>query len=181
MLRIILGQMEVIPGRPDLNAENMLRMIGEASRGASMIVFPALGLSGSHVGSNWEQQSFLRDCQEYGRRIIRASENICVVFGNVALAGDGRLFDAVFVAHQGGLLTPVGSPYPFWLRQLDDARYFTGLRRLATERGQTPEDLQGEVVLRFDGAPVSLGRLAVGGEWPESETAGRERAGLIQG
>ena len=167
-MRIAIGQMEVIPGRPDLNAKTMLRMIDEARGQAQIIVFPALCLSGSCIGDTWEQQAFIRDCQEYGQQIIVASENIGVIFGNVAVIEPHTICDAVFTAYRGSLLKPVDSSYAFWLRRLDNDDHFTGLRQLAAQTGQNQELIQSALVLPLDDSAVSLGCLSVDGQWPQT-------------
>ena len=179
MLRIALGQMEIIPGRPDLNAKTMLGMIEEARLQAQIIIFPALCLSGSLIGDNWQQQSFIRDCQEYGRQIIQASGDIGVIFGNAAAPEGARLCDAVYLAYQGALLKPNNSPYPFWLRQLDNSRHFTGLLQLAAEVGQTPENLQTAMILQLDKETVSLGYLTGYGRWPSPSVSPGGGTGFI--
>ncbi len=108
MFRIALAQMEVIPGRPDLNSRSMLRMM-EAARMADvqMIVFPELALPGHSIGNLWQQPEFLADCQSCADDIIHASINIIAVFGNVYQDWDGNsptLRNACYIAQNGRLL-----------------------------------------------------------------------------
>ena len=79
-MRIALGQMEVIPGRPDLNTRTILEMVEEARQGgAQMVIFPEMAVPGYLLGDTWEQDSFVRDCEMYGRQVIQSSRNgICV-------------------------------------------------------------------------------------------------------
>ncbi len=64
MLKIALGQIGVISGRPDLNTRTMLAMIEEARQHrADIIIFPEMAIPGYFLGDTWEQQSFLRDCE----------------------------------------------------------------------------------------------------------------------
>ena len=108
MLRIAIAQMEVIPGRPDLNCRKMLVMIGEArSKKAQMVMFPEMAVPGYLLGDIWEQQAFLRDCENLGRRIVEATDGICVLFGNVGvdwdkIGDDGRVrkVHAFFIAQK---------------------------------------------------------------------------------
>ena len=86
MLRIALAQMEIIPGRPDINCKTMLTMIEEGrTQQAQLIIFPEMANPGYLLGDTWEQQTFLKDCEEYGRQIIQASAGLCVLFGNVGI------------------------------------------------------------------------------------------------
>ena len=64
MLKIAIGQMDVIPGRPDLNTDKMLSMIANASsHHADIIIFPEMAIPGYLLGDTWEQQAYLRDCE----------------------------------------------------------------------------------------------------------------------
>lgn len=50
-MRIALGQMEVIPGRPDLNTRTILKMVEEARQGgAQMVIFPEMAVPGYLLG-----------------------------------------------------------------------------------------------------------------------------------
>ena len=53
-MKIALISMEVIPGRPDLNAAHMHEKIAAAKAAhADLAVFPALSLSGLFLGNVW--------------------------------------------------------------------------------------------------------------------------------
>ena len=86
-MKIALISMEIIPGRPDLNAAAMTERIREAKDAhAELALFPALSLSGLFLGSVWKQPSFVRDCTAYAEEIAAAADGITVVFGNAAEA-----------------------------------------------------------------------------------------------
>ena len=88
-MKIALISMEVVPGRPDLNAASMRRKVAEAkAAGADLALFPALSLSGLFLGGVWKQPAFLRDCTAYAEEIAAAAEGITILFGNGA-ADDG--------------------------------------------------------------------------------------------
>ncbi|MBQ5832095.1 MAG: NAD(+) synthase, partial [Selenomonadales bacterium] len=62
MLKLALGQFEIIPGRPDLNTKTMLDMIQEAKEAhVDMLIFPALSISGQLLSDTWKQSDFVRD------------------------------------------------------------------------------------------------------------------------
>ena len=89
-MKIALISMEIIPGRPDLNAAAMAERIREAKDAhAELALFPALSLSGLFLGSVWKQPSFVRDCTAYAEEIAAAADGITVIFGNVAAGGEG--------------------------------------------------------------------------------------------
>lgn len=182
MLRIALGQMEVIPGRPDLNTRTMLDMMAEARQGdAQMIIFPEMAIPGYFLGDTWEQQAFIRDCEDYGRRIIEASTDLCVLFGNVGMdwnkiGDDGRVrkYNAFFIAQDGRLRGEDNFPYPFRIktlhpnyREFDDTRHFYSLRKLALELGTGVEDLLQPVRLNIAGKPIKLGCILCEDGWSD--------------
>ena len=147
-IRTALAQIEVIPGRPQINTATMLREI-EAARqdGAELIVFPEMAIPGYLIGDEWERLSFLRECEECGERIREASQDLTIVFGNVGLDPercneDGRIrkYNALFVAENGSFLHAHATPYSFVIktllpnyREFDDSRHFFDLRKLALE------------------------------------------------
>ena len=89
-MKIALISMEIIPGRPDLNAATMAERIREAKDAhAELALFPALSLSGLFLGSVWKQPSFVRDCTAYAEEIAAAADGITVIFGNVDAGGEG--------------------------------------------------------------------------------------------
>ncbi|WP_294341947.1 NAD(+) synthase [uncultured Selenomonas sp.] len=89
-MKIALISMEIIPGRPDLNAAAMAERIREAKDAhAELALFPALSLSGLFLGSVWKQPSFVRDCAAYAEEIAAAADGITVIFGNVDAGGEG--------------------------------------------------------------------------------------------
>lgn len=181
-LRIALGQMEVVPGRPDLNTRTMLEMIAEArAQGAHIVVFPEMSIPGYLLGDTWEQRAFLRDCEEYGKEIIKASANLTILFGNVGIdwekKGDDdrvRKYNAFFIARDGKLLGGDNFPYPFRIktlqpnyREFDDDRHFYSLRKLAQELQIRPEDLLTPVYLQINGNQLGLGCILCEDGWSD--------------
>lgn len=173
MLRIALGQMEVIPGRPDLNTAKMLTMITDACQHqADIIIFPEMAIPGYLLGDAWEQQAYLRDCEAFGRQIIAAARNICVIFGNVAVhwdrhGDDGRVrkHNACFVAHNGRLIAArIKTLHPNY-REFDDTRHFVSLRKLAFEQKQAIESLLTPVTITLRGREYRLGCIICEDGW----------------
>ncbi|TWH51578.1 NAD(+) synthase [Sporomusa sp. KB1] len=173
MLKIALGQMEVIPGRPDLNTDKMLIMIQDAcNQHADMIIFPEMAIPGYLLGDTWEQMSFLQDCEDFGRQIIAASQTICIIFGNVAVqwdkhGDDGRVrkHNACFVAHHGQLLaTRIKTLHPNY-REFDDTRHFFSLRKLALECKQDIETLLIPAKVTIRNKEYSLGCIICEDGW----------------
>jgi NAD+ synthase (glutamine-hydrolysing) len=182
LLRIAMGQMEVIPARPDLNSRKMQGMIAEArSENAQMVIFPEMAVPGYLLGDTWEQQAFLRDCEHYGRQIIEASDGITVLFGNVGVdwdkvGDDGRVrkYNAFFIAQNGVLCGGDNFPYPFRIktllpnyREFDDTRYFYSLLKLASEMDVRVEELLNPVSLNMDGENIKIGCILCEDAWSE--------------
>ena len=88
MLKIACAQPEITAGRPDLNAEKILKLIDEAAaNGADILFLPECAVPGYLIGDLWEQTAFIEDCEACGKDIINATadNDLCVVFGNIAL------------------------------------------------------------------------------------------------
>ena len=160
-MKIALSQFEIIPSMPRVNAERMINFIKEAKNNkADMIIFPELSISGYLIGDMWESESFIRECEELGEEIIKASKDIFVIFGNVAVDRnkknfDGRVrkYNALFLAKNGKLIkNPTKNykknssiknsymPYPFIIKTLltnykefEEPRHFFSLKDLFLE------------------------------------------------
>ncbi len=66
LIKIICGQMDVIPGRPDENYKKILEIISTAKeKQADILLLPEMCIPGYLIGDLWEQQTFLDDCQYY--------------------------------------------------------------------------------------------------------------------
>lgn len=181
-MKIALAQMEVIPGKPDLNTEVMLEQIARARDAQAQIVaFPEMAVPGYLLGDTWEQNGFLRDCEYFGSRIVAASDGICVVFGNVGVdwerrGADGRVrkYNAFFIARDGELHGGDNFPYPFRIktlhpnyREFDDTRHFCSLPELALELGTPVTSLLQPVNLTIGDRTLSLGCILCEDGWHE--------------
>ena len=183
MLKIAMGQMEVIPGHPDQNTAKILAMIAEAKeQGADIVIFPEMAVPGYLLGDTWEQSSFLKDCESYGQDIIAASAGITVIFGNIAVDwskknNDGRVrkYNALFTAQDGKLIQPDNMPYPYVIktlmpnyREFDDTRHFFSLQKLARELGTTPDQLLSPVTVKVKGQHYRIGCLLCEDGWSDN-------------
>ncbi|MBQ3972126.1 MAG: NAD(+) synthase [Selenomonadaceae bacterium] len=180
MLKIALGQMEVIPGHPDKNMEKILSMTEDArSQQADIVIFPEMAIPGYFLGDTWEQPAFLQDCEECGQKIIEASRGIIIMFGNIAVDwkkknNDGRVrkYNAFFTAKNGKLIYPDSMPYPFVIktlmpnyREFDDTRHFFSLQKLSRELGTTPDQLISPVTLKIKDRRYRVGCLLCEDGW----------------
>ncbi|MBM6725662.1 NAD(+) synthase [Megamonas funiformis] len=182
MVKICFSQIDVEPGHPDLNAQRMLQAIDEAKQNnTDIIIFPEMCIPGYLLGDTWEQTSFLKDCLSYGEDIIAASQDICIIFGNIAVDWDkkntdGRVrkYNALYTAYNGNLIKPEKSPYPFVIktlfpnyREFDDSRYFFSLQSLATELKLNLNDILSPVKVNIKGQELNLGCILCEDGWSD--------------
>jgi NAD+ synthase (glutamine-hydrolysing) len=192
---IVVCQMEVIPGKPEVNLARILRGIDEAAAaGADLVVFPEMALPGYLVGDEWENDAFLRELAALDAEIVNHTRGRCAaVWGNVrAVFGghppvlgrvpplgprgeDGRTrkYNAACVAAAG---RPVGngvftgftpkSLLPKY-REFDDARHFHALPLLAQEIGLPPADLLAPFALAIGGVERRVGVLLCEDMWDD--------------
>lgn len=169
--KIICGQMEVIPGRPDLNYQKISQLIATAKeKSADILVLPEMCLSGYLLGDIWEQQSFLDDCGYYAQQIIDASDGICIIFGSIATeenaaSDDGRIrkYEAAFVA-QDRVLHGGSHNRPYIIKSLladerafDDSRHFCSLQKLSFEENFNMAAALQPVEISIRGTKLCLG------------------------
>ena len=157
--KIALVQMDVKPGRPDLNVAHMIQALNRVrEEGGELAVFSELCVSGYILGDLWEVDAYAQDFANYSDAICDASTDLTVVFGNVAIdkqsiGQDGRLrkYNGVYVCSNGAYVArpevPPGLPQGIQPKTLqpnyrffDDDRHFFSLRQLAEETGQSPFD-----------------------------------------
>ncbi|MEI8368026.1 MAG: nitrilase-related carbon-nitrogen hydrolase [Planctomycetia bacterium] len=71
---IVVCQMEVIPGNPEVNLARILRGIdGASAAGAALVIFPEMALPGYLVGDEWENDAFLRDLAGMNDEIVASA------------------------------------------------------------------------------------------------------------
>ena len=185
-MKIALSQFEIIPSMPTNNAARIINYIEEAKNNkADMIIFPELAISGYLIGDMWESESFIRECEEFGEEIIKASKDIFVIFGNVAVDRnkknfDGRVrkYNALFLAKDGKLIKNPYSkiPYPFIIKTLlpnykefEDTRHFFSLKDLIFENALEDNfDLKeyfNPVEIEINGEKINLGLTICEDAW----------------
>lgn len=185
-MKIALSQFEIIPSMPTNNAARIINYIEEAkNNNADMIIFPELAISGYLIGDMWESESFIRECEELGEEIIKASKDIFVVFGNIAVDRnkknfDGRVrkYNALFLAKDGKLIKNPYSKiqYPFIIKTLlpnykefEDTRHFFSLKDLIFENALEDNfDLKeyfNPVEININGEKINLGLTICEDAW----------------
>lgn len=181
-IKIICRQLEVIPGRPDLNFNKILAAMDEArSRGADILLLPEMALPGYLIGDLWEQQSFIDDCEYYAQQIAMASSGICVMFGSVAsesgkLNEDGRVrkYNAAFACQDGKLIGGyqgrsfiIKNSLPNY-REFDDCRHFYSLQKLCAEENASVSQALQPLTLSIRGENVHIGLMLCEDGWTEN-------------
>ena len=127
-IKIALAQMDVIPGRPDLNSAYIIEETKKAAkRGVEIIIFPEMAVPGYFIGHLPEDDAFVRDVVLWNSKIALATfdSEIVLIFGSFgidekATGYDGymRKFNAGFVAQNGRLLKNTGTGYRFTVKSL---------------------------------------------------------------
>ena len=185
-MKIALSQFEIIPSMPSDNSARMIKFIEEAKNNkADMIIFPELAISGYLIGDMLESESFIRECEELGEEIIKASKDIFVIFGNVAIDRnkknfDGRVrkYNALFLAKDEKLIKNPYSkiPYPFIIKTLlpnykefEDTRHFFSLKDFIFENTLEDNfDLKeyfNPVEININGEKINLGLTICEDAW----------------
>lgn len=137
-IKICLAQIEVIPANPQANLKKILGCIDKAWKdGADVISLSEMVVPGYILGDMWERKSFIEECEECTKEIVKASTGIVVLFGNVwSLNGlkneDGRIrkHNTAIVAYNQRVYDyRIKSLQPNY-REFDDNRHFYDNRKL---------------------------------------------------
>jgi NAD+ synthase (glutamine-hydrolysing) len=137
-LKICLAQMEVVPANPQMNLKKILEFVEKAKNDkADIIVLPEMCVPGYILGDVWERKSFIDECIDCGEEVIKASNGIIVIFGNIAtdpdnLNEDGRIrkYNTVQVAKDGRVVDMVIKSLQPNYREFDDNRHFYDFRKV---------------------------------------------------
>lgn len=182
LIKIICGQMEIIPGRPDLNYQKISDIIGQAKeKKADILLLPEMCLPGYLIGDLWEQKTFLDDCAYYAQQIAAQAENLCIVFGSVAtekgkINEDGRIrkYNAAYICQNGTMLSGylgrnfiIKNSLPNY-REFDDARYFHSLQKLCAEENIPIADALQPIAITIKGQQLKLGVMLCEDGWTDN-------------
>ncbi|MBS4912887.1 MAG: NAD(+) synthase [Veillonella sp.] len=184
MIRIGMGQIEIVPGNPSKNKTTILQAIQYAKAlRLDVLVLPEMAISGYMIGDLWDQPAFVDECLRFGEEVIKASSDLAIIFGNVAVDRnsknmDGRVrkFNAIYIAQHGQLVQPSHSTYPFIVKTLspnyrffNEARYFTDLRDIAFEENRSVQDMLSIVTLsNKDGKRYNIAPLLCEDSWDDN-------------
>lgn len=181
-IKILCGQLEITPGRPDLNYKKILETIDQAKKQqADILLLPEMALPGYLIGDLWEQQTFLDDCEYYTQQIVNASDNLCIMFGSVAvepgkLNEDGRVrkYNAAFACQNGRLIGGyqgrsfiIKNSLPNY-REFDDCRHFYSLQKLCAEENASVREALQPLEITIRGEKVRIGLMLCEDGWTEN-------------
>ncbi|WP_295161107.1 NAD(+) synthase [uncultured Brachyspira sp.] len=171
-MKIALSQLEIVPSMPCDNAVRIISFISRAKKeNADIVIFPELCISGYMIGDMWESTGFIKECEELGEEIIKSSDGIYVIFGNIASDKnkknfDGRIrkYNAMFIAKDGKLIHNNTTEYPFIIKSLlpnyeefEEARHFFSLKDLAFENNADIKDYLKPLEIECGGVNIKLG------------------------
>jgi len=179
---IKISQMQVIPGNPEKNLAKIVEDIKEAQRQkVSLIIFPEMAVPGYLLGDEWENESFVRECDAMNSEIVEATRwGISAIWGNVLVDNsrvneDGRLrkYNAAFVASNwervsNGIFDwhTIKSLMPKY-REFDDERHFYSLIKYAQENFSKPEEFLEPFELVIDWVKRKVGLIICEDMWDE--------------
>lgn len=180
-MRLVLAQIEVQAGRPDLNFQTIKQYYLEHQDQADLMVFPELCLPGYLISDLWEDAHFLQDCQEYAEELKALTGECALVFGTVYVDdqeikgedGRRRRWNSARIAQRGSwVMNPALSAphFPKTLmpnyREFDDSRYFYDLRKYALESQRDLETLLQPVELHWvNGSQMKIAPLLCEDSW----------------
>ena len=132
---------------PAFNAAETLAMARRAaSAGASLVLFPELGLSAYAIDDLLQQAALLEAVEQAVARILAESRDLApVLFVGAPVRAGGRLYNAALAIHRGRLLAAFPKTY------LPNYREFYEKRHFASGGGAVPP------ILRLAGQEVPFG------------------------
>jgi len=138
---IILGQINVVPGRPDINQKKIIEII-ENTKNWALIVFPEMAVSWYFLWDKWLSDSYIKELKEMNDNIVKATKTAwnSAIWWNIDYNPfrknwdwSVRKYNAAYLASNGQMIwKQFKTLLPnYW--KFDDKRYFTSLERVALE------------------------------------------------
>lgn len=180
-IKLAIAQIEVVPGHPDKNVEKILKETESAKKhNIDLILFPEMAVSGYMLGDEWENDRFIDDLMVCNQKILEASSDIAIVWGNVHAEfdkkgedGRTRKYNAAMVAQNGkwvGNGVFEGHTYKTLMpkyREFDDERHFYSMIKLAMEQGKDLNELLKPFPIEIEGKKVMIGAILCEDMWCE--------------
>lgn len=174
-------QMEIVPGRPEKNVDKILKELDSArERKVDIVICPEMSVPGYLLGDDWEDDDFLVELMDYNQKILEATQDIAIVYGNVFADFDNigedertRKFNAAYVAQNGKWVNNgifEGHTFKALLPsyyEFEDKRHFTSLLRIKDVKPNIKkiEDLFQPFPIMIKGKPVMLGVMICEDMW----------------
>jgi len=138
---IILGQINIVPWRPDINQKKIIEII-ENTKNWALIVFPEMAVSGYFLWDKWLSDSYIKELKELNNDIVKATKTAwnSAIWWNIDYNPfrknwdwSTRKYNAAYLASNGQMIwKQFKTLLPnYW--KFDDKRYFTSLERVALE------------------------------------------------
>lgn len=130
-LRLAAAAPKVTVGDPEANVSEMLRTVAEAkSRGAQVIVFPELGLTGYTAGDLFLSLETLVGGAEraLGRLLAETAGQPMVVAVGMPVHAEDKLFNCAVLVQSGRVLGVVPKTYLPGYREFYEERWFSSVR-----------------------------------------------------
>lgn len=189
--KITLAQIEVVPGRPHLNVDTMLRFIKEHAGTSDLIAFPEMAVSGYLLGDLWYNKDWCEWMMSFNAQLEAASAEfeIALLYGNIYLPNDGsvnkdgrqRKFNAAYLVQNG---IPAPREKQFLLKRIpdgiqpktllpnyrffDDVRYFFSYSDEVFDEGlKLPDAYQPFLLKTKAGEPIRVGLQVCEDLWCE--------------
>lgn len=155
-MKIALGQMNVVQGRPQHNFEVMKQMIEKArSVKADLIVFPEMAISGLVLEDQWLNEDWCLQVDSYNEQIKACSQDIGIIYGNLAFQPSNKTnndqairYNAVHFCYNCEWVKKEESDlFDFHIqyqnqdvRVFDDSRYFVSGMEVAAKQNKSYKD-----------------------------------------
>jgi NAD+ synthase (glutamine-hydrolysing) len=126
MVRVAVAVPQCRVADPAFNALETNKLLAQAAeRGASLVVFPELGLSAYTCDDLFHQRALLDACESSLGVVLSATQQLpCVVVVGAPLRVDHRLFNCAVVLHRGRILGVVPKTYLPNYGEFYEARQF---------------------------------------------------------
>lgn len=173
-LKVSLCQMPVVLGRPDKNAQYIIKeMQSAAQRGIDVIVFPEMCVTGYLIGDIFEDNAFIQDVMFWNKKIIEAAPpKITVIFGTVISSlkekgedGRQRLHNGAIIASSskelGSTIKTLQPNYRFF----NDDKHFYSMRKIAQEVNSSVENQLHLFSITIDGKTIEIGVILCEDMW----------------
>ncbi len=181
-IKVAVVQMEVVPGRPDVNFEKIINQIKKAKEnGNNIVIFPEMAVAGYLLGDEWENESLIKKLMDLNEKIREESDGITIIWGNVwadfeKIGEDGRVrkYNAALIAQNKKWLDNgvfEGCTFKTLLpkyREFDDERYFYSMMKLANERRVDVEELLKPFEVKIGDEKIKIGLTLCEDMWWEN-------------